>query len=37
MAFYSENIYFLAGVLFKKQQKSTVDLSTELVQVMTAL
>lgn len=37
MAFYSENIYFLAGVLFKKQQKSTVDLSTELVRVMTAL
>ena len=36
-AFYSKNIYFLAGVLFKKQQESSVDLSTELVQVMTAL
>lgn len=36
-AFYSENIYFLAGVLFKKQRESLVDLSTELVQVMTAL
>lgn len=36
-AFYSENIYFLAGVLFKKQHESIVDLSTELIQVMTAL
>lgn len=36
-AFYSENIYFLAGVLFKQQPESPVDLSTELVQVMTAL
>lgn len=36
-AFYSNNIYFLAGVLFKKQDESVVDLSTELIQVMTAL
>ncbi len=36
-AFYSKNIYFLAGVLFKKQHESVVDLSTELIQVMTAL
>jgi methylase of polypeptide subunit release factors len=36
-AFYSDKIYFLAGVLFKKQQDSSQDLSTELVQVMTAL
>lgn len=35
--FYSKNIYFLAGVLFKQQQTSTVDLSTELIQAMTAL
>ncbi len=36
-AFYSEQIYFLAGVVFKKRQKSKTDLSNELVQVMTAL
>lgn len=36
-AFYSQNIYFLAGVLFKKQEISKVDLSSELTQVMTAL
>ncbi len=36
-AFYSNNIYFLAGVLFTKRQEAAVDLSTELVQVMTAL
>lgn len=36
-AFYSDKIYFLAGVLFKKQQDSSKDLSTELVEVMTAL
>jgi len=35
-AFCSNNVYFLAGVLFKKQ-KPLVDLSKELVQVMTAL
>jgi methylase of polypeptide subunit release factors len=37
MAFYSGNIYFLAGVLFKKQQEANQDLSQELVQVLTAL
>lgn len=37
MAFYSENIYLLAGVLFQKQQKSPRDLSIELIQLMTAL
>ncbi|MBR8835071.1 MAG: SAM-dependent methyltransferase [Stigonema ocellatum SAG 48.90 = DSM 106950] len=36
MAFYSGNYYFLAGVLFKKQQESRVDLSNELTQVMTS-
>jgi methylase of polypeptide subunit release factors len=36
-AFYSDNIYFLAGVLFKKSSHSTVDLSAEFLQVMTAL
>lgn len=36
-AFYSKNIYFLAGALFKKQDESVVDLSTELIQVMTTL
>lgn len=34
-AFYSKNIYLLAGVLFTKQ--SIVDKSTELLQVMTSL
>lgn len=37
MAFYSENIYLLAGVLFTKQAKSKVNLSTDLVRLMTAL
>jgi methylase of polypeptide subunit release factors len=37
MAFYSENFYFLAGVLFTKQLEAPIDLSAELVQVMTAL
>ena len=37
MAFYSENIYLLAGVLFQKQQKSPRDLSIELIELMTAL
>ena len=37
IAFYSQNIYLLAGVLFKKQQKSQRDLSRELMQLMTAL
>ncbi len=34
-AFYSQNIYILAGVLFKKQ--CNLDLSAELIKVMTAL
>ena len=37
MAFYSRNIYLLAGVLFTKQHKNSVDLSTEFVQIMTSL
>jgi methylase of polypeptide subunit release factors len=36
-AFYSQNIYFLAGVLFKKKDSSSTDLSVELLRVMTAL
>ncbi len=36
-AFYSGNIYFLAGVLFKKRDLSDLDLSTELIRVMTSL
>jgi methylase of polypeptide subunit release factors len=36
-AFYSNHIYFLAGVLFKQRQLADVDLSSELLQVMTAL
>ncbi|HEY9699934.1 MAG TPA: SAM-dependent methyltransferase [Trichocoleus sp.] len=36
-AFYSANIYFLAGVLFEKKRQSSVDLSAELLKVMTAL
>ncbi|HEY9650710.1 MAG TPA: SAM-dependent methyltransferase [Coleofasciculaceae cyanobacterium] len=36
-AFYSPNIYFLAGVLFKKNDNSSMDLSAELLKVMTAL
>lgn len=37
MAFYSDNIYLLAGVLFTKRDKAKVDLSNEIVQLMTAL
>ena len=37
MAFYSKNIYLLAGVLFTKRDKAKVDLSTEIVKLMTAL
>jgi methylase of polypeptide subunit release factors len=37
MAFCSENIYLLAGVVFKKQAESRVDLSAELIQIMTSL
>jgi hypothetical protein len=36
-AFYSSNIYFLAGVLFQQHQICTMDLSNELIQVLTAL
>lgn len=36
-AFYSSNIYFLTGVLFKQYKRSTVDLSDELLKIMTAL
>jgi hypothetical protein len=35
-AFYSPNIYLLAGVLFDRQPTSDPDLSAELLQVMTA-
>lgn len=35
-AFYSTNIYLLAGVLFEKQGRGSQDLSAELLQVMTA-
>lgn len=36
-AFYTENIYFLAGVLFRKEHRTAIDLSTEFLKVMTAL
>lgn len=36
-AFYSNNIYLLAGVLFTKPDEHTVDLSTELLQVLKSL
>lgn len=36
-AFYSGNIYLLAGVLFQKQSLATADLSNELIQIMTSL
>ncbi len=36
-AFYSQNIYILAGVLFKKHHDLKADLSTELIKIMTAL
>ncbi len=36
-AFYSGSIYFLGGVLFKKQLNNLPDLSAELIQVMTSL
>ena len=36
-AFYSGNIYFLAGVLFQKTSLSETDLSAELIKVMTSL
>ncbi len=37
MAFYSQNIYLLAGVLFQKQRQAPYDLSNELFQIMTSL
>ncbi len=37
MAFYSENMYLLAGVLFTKQHQPTGDLSQEVIQLMTCL
>lgn len=37
MAFYSGDYYFLAGVLFTKQEESNVDLSKELSQVLTGI
>lgn len=36
-AFYSRNIYILAGVLFKKSHSAKQDLSAELIKVMTTL
>ncbi|MDX2215352.1 MAG: hypothetical protein SFY66_18965 [Oculatellaceae cyanobacterium bins.114] len=36
-AFYSNNLYFLAGVLFQKQSITTADWSTELIRILTAL
>ncbi|HEY9827248.1 MAG TPA: SAM-dependent methyltransferase [Stenomitos sp.] len=36
-AFYSKNIYFLAGVLFKLHAQPNSDLSNEFIKVMTAL
>ncbi len=36
-AFYSRNIYILAGVLFKKRHSAKQDLSAELIKVMTTL
>lgn len=36
-AFYSNNIYILAGVLFKKSHSVNQDLSAELIKVMTTL
>lgn len=36
-AFYSANIYFLAGVLFQKKSADKVDLSAELIKVFTVL
>lgn len=36
-AFYSDNVYFLAGVLFRKHHRTAIDLSDDLLRVMTAL
>lgn len=37
MSFYCGDYYYLAGVLFKKSQKSVINLSQQLAQVMTSL
>ena len=37
MAFCSQNIYLLAGVLFTKRHQAKVDLSAEVLQIMTSL
>lgn len=37
MAFYSQNVYLLAGVLFTKQHDHVVDLSSELMQAMKSI
>ncbi len=36
-AFFSKNIYFLAGILFQSKSLGNIDLSPELLKVMTAL
>ena len=36
-AFFSDKIYFLAGVLFRKHHRTAIDLSDELIRVMTTL
>jgi methylase of polypeptide subunit release factors len=36
-AFYSQKIYMLSGVLFKKHHNQKTDLSSELIKIMTAL
>ncbi|MBD3883620.1 SAM-dependent methyltransferase [Phormidium tenue FACHB-886] len=36
-AFYSSNVYFLAGVLFQEKRSAKADLSAELLKVITAL
>jgi methylase of polypeptide subunit release factors len=36
-AFYSNNVYFLAGALFQKKQDTNTDLADELLKVMTIL
>lgn len=37
MAFYSRNIYLLAGVLFTNRHKCQMDLGTEFIQIITSL
>jgi methylase of polypeptide subunit release factors len=36
-AFYSKNIYFLSGVLFRRAEEISLDLSEEFIKIMTAL